>query len=71
MDKNTEFEQLIKKDRDLHKTRSWRGNLLGYVEKVKADPAVTKLAHARMYDVVMKPGVRDIHEKHDPHVKRI
>jgi hypothetical protein len=44
---NTEFEQLIKKDRDLHRTRSWRGNLLGYLEKVKADPTTTKLAHAR------------------------
>ena len=32
---------------------------------------ITKLAHARMYDVVMKPGIRDIHEKHDPHVKRL
>jgi serine protein kinase len=71
MDHNTEFEQLIKKDRDLHQSRSWRGNLLGYLEKVKADPAITKLAHARMYDVVLKPGVRDIHEKHDPRVKRL
>ena len=68
---NSEFEQLIKKDRDLNRTRAWRGNLLGYLEKVKADPTTTKLAHARMYDVVMKPGVRDIHEKHDPHVKRL
>ena len=71
MDHNKEFEQLIKKDRDLHQTRSWRGNLLGYLEKVKAGPTITKLAHARIYDVVMKAGVRDIHEKNDPHVKRL
>ena len=71
MDHNNDFEQLIKKDRDLHQSRTWRGNLLGYLEKVKADPTLTKLAHARMYDVVMKPGVRDIHEKHDPRVKRL
>src|SRR5512135_335857 len=71
MDHNKEFEQLIKKDRDQHHTRSWRGNLLGYLEKVKADPTITKLAHARMYDVIMKAGVRDIHEKNDPHVKRL
>ena len=61
MDHNTDFEQLIKKDRDLHQTRAWRGNLLGYLEKVKADPTNTKLSHARMYDVVMKAGVRDLH----------
>ena len=71
MDHNKEFEQLIKKDRDMHQSRSWRGNLLGYLEKVKADPTIAKLAHARMYDTIMKPGVRDIHEKHDPHVKRL
>ena len=35
MEHNGEFEKLIKKDRDLHQTRSWRGNLLGYLEKVK------------------------------------
>ena len=39
MDHNTEFEQLIKKDRDMHKARSWRGNLLGYLEKVKTSLA--------------------------------
>ena len=38
MDHNKEFEKLIKKDRDLHQSRSWRGNLLGYLEKVKEDP---------------------------------
>jgi serine protein kinase len=71
MDHNKEFEALIKKDRDLHQSRSWRGNLLGYLEKVKADPTVAKLAHARLYDTIMKPGVRDIHENSDPHVKRL
>jgi serine protein kinase len=67
----TEFETLIKRDRDNHQTRSWRGNLLGYLEKVKEDPTVAKLAHARVYDVIMKPGFRDIHESGDPHVKRL
>ena len=67
----TEFETLIKQDRDNHQTRSWRGNLLGYLEKVKDDPTVAKLAHARVYDVIMKPGFSDIHESADPHVKRL
>ena len=71
MDHNKEFEALIKKDRDLHQSRSWRGNLLGYLEKVKADPTIAKLAHARTYDTIMKSGVRDIHENSDPHVKRL
>ena len=71
MDHNTEFEALIKRDRDLHHSRAWRGNLLGYLDKVKEDPAIAKLAHARMYDILMNAGVRDIHEKHDPHTKRL
>ncbi len=71
MDHNTEFEDLIKRDRDLHQSRAWRGNLLGYLEKVKEDPGITKLAHARMYDILMRAGVRDIHEQHDPHTQRL
>ena len=50
---NKEFEALITKDRDMHQSRSWRGNLLGYLEKVKADPTIAKLAHARTYDTIM------------------
>src|ERR1700751_1048951 len=68
---NQDFENLIKKDRDLHQTRSWRGNFLGYLEKVKEDPSNAKLAHARLYDVIIKPGVKDIQESEDPHVKRL
>jgi len=59
MDNNQDFENLIKKDRDLHQARAWRGTLLGYLEKVKADPTNAKLAHARLYDTIMKPGVRE------------
>ncbi len=71
MDHNKEFETLIKKDRDLNHTRSWHGNLLGYLDKVKSDPSIAKLAHARVYDTLVKAGIRDIHEKHDPHVQRL
>src|SRR4029079_17124699 len=34
-------------------------------------PTIPKLAHARLYDTIMKPGVRDIHENSDAHVKRL
>ena len=71
MDHNKEFENLIKSDRDMHQSRSWKGNLLGYLEKVRSDPSITKLAHARLYDVIVKAGARDIHEDRDPRVKRL
>jgi serine protein kinase len=71
MDHNKEFEKLIKKDRDAHHARSWKCTLLGYLDKVKTDPSIAKLAHARVYDTLIKSGVRDIHENHDPHVQRL
>src|SRR5213080_1404253 len=71
MDNNKDFEKLIKNDRDLHQARSWRGNLLGYLDEVKADPSIAKLAHARLYDMIMKAGVRDIQDSGDPHVRRL
>ncbi|HKX51661.1 MAG TPA: serine protein kinase, partial [Candidatus Binatia bacterium] len=71
MDHNKEFQALIQKDRDLHQSHSLRGNLLGYLDKVKEDPSVARLAHARLYDVLIKAGVRDINIDDDPHGKRI
>ena len=68
---NRDFETLIRKDRDLHKAKSWKGNLLGYLEKVKEDPSVAKLAHARVYDIVLKTGVREIQDSEDPRIKRL
>jgi serine protein kinase len=68
---NDEFESLIRKDRDLAKAKAWKGNLLGYLEKVKESPGITKLSHARLYDIMMKPGVRDIQDTDDPRIKRL
>src|SRR2546422_683777 len=71
MDNNKDFEKLIKKDRDLRQVKPWKGNLLGYLDKVKEDPSIPKLAHARIYDVVISPGVRDIQETGEPRIKRL
>ncbi|MGH7769478.1 MAG: serine protein kinase, partial [Candidatus Binatia bacterium] len=71
MNQQGEFESLIRKDRDSAQAKAWKGNLLGYLEKVKENPGITKLAHARMYDIITKPGVRDIQESDDPRIKRL
>ena len=71
MDHNTEFEKLIKKDRDLNHARSWHGNLLGYLDKVKSDPTIAKLAHARVYDTLIKAGARDIHRRNAGQRRRL
>ncbi|MGH7827836.1 MAG: serine protein kinase [Candidatus Binatia bacterium] len=71
MTNSKEFENLIRRDRDRQQVTPWRGNLLGYLDKVKAEPTITKLSHARLYDTIMKPGVRDIQDTNDPHIKRL
>ncbi len=65
------FEKLIQEDRATREARSWRGSFLEYLECVKEDPALPKLAHARMHDVIMRPGVHDINESEDQRVKRL
>lgn len=54
------FAELIEKDRATRDTLEWKGNFLEYLEKVKAEPKFAKLAHARLYDVVLSEGVTDI-----------
>jgi serine protein kinase len=71
MEQIREFETLIRKDRDSHKSNAWRGNLLGYLEKVKEDPSIARLAHARIFGTIMKAGVRDIQDTDDPHIKKL
>jgi serine protein kinase len=71
MEHRGEFEDLIRKDRDMRQSEAWRGNFLGYLEKVKEDPSIAKLSHARVYDLVIKPGVSDIQETDDQRTKRL
>ncbi len=65
------FEQLIKSDRAARESKQWRGTLLEYLELVKTDPLMTKLSHARIYDMITAQGTRSIHETDDPRTKRL
>ena len=55
MDKPS-FEQLIQEDRAARESKRWRGPFLEYLELVREDPALPKLAHARLYDIIMRVG---------------
>jgi serine protein kinase len=66
-----DFESIIRKDRDSRKIKSWEGSFLGYLEKTKKDPSIARLAHARVYDIIIKARIRDIQETNDPHIKRL
>jgi serine protein kinase len=41
------FEKLILEDRASRESRHWRGTFLVYLDRVREDPSITKLAHAR------------------------
>jgi len=65
------FEKLIREDRANRESHNWRGTFLEYLDRVREDPSITKLSHARVYDMIMTPGARDILESEDARVKRL
>lgn len=65
------FEKLIREDRASRESRHWHGTFLEYLDRVREDPSITKLAHARVYEMIMMPGARDILESEDSRVKRL
>ncbi len=65
------FEQVIKEDRAARESKQWRGTLLEYLEVLKSDPAVSRLSHARIYDMISSAGVRNIRDTDDPRTKRL
>ena len=71
MSEGNAFERVIKEDRALRASKQWRGTLLDYLDKVKSDPLGTKLAHARIYDLIISTGIRDIQQSDDPRTRRL
>lgn len=65
------FTALIENDRAKRQAQEWRGTFLEYLDKVKADPSIAKLAHARLYDAIIAAGVDDITDSDDPKLKRL
>src|SRR5690242_3926329 len=65
------FERVIKEDRAARESKQWRGTLLEYLELVKSDPIVTKLSHARIYDMIISTGVRNLQDTDDARTKRL
>lgn len=68
---NTEFAKIIEKDRKTRQRVHWEGTLLDYLEKVKEDPSITKLAHERLYGRIMAAGTTSIAETDNLKLKRL
>src|ERR1700724_2216888 len=71
MAETSSFEQVIKRDRAARESKQWRGTLLEYLEIVKSNPLMTKLSHARIYDMIITQGTRNIPDTDDPRTKRL
>ncbi|MFQ5478922.1 MAG: serine protein kinase [Candidatus Binatia bacterium] len=50
------FEDIIRSDRASSANGDWSGTFLDYLERVKQDPSITKLAHARIYEAIVARG---------------
>ncbi|MHB8347002.1 MAG: serine protein kinase [Acidiferrobacterales bacterium] len=70
-DKTSGFVELIEKDRASRENQEWHGTFLQYLDKAKADPSIPKLAHARIYDALVRQGTSDIANPPDPRIKRL
>ncbi len=71
MDPKQSFESIITRDRASQQSQQWRGTFLDYLEKVRHDPSIARLAHARVYNAIQREGSQDATAGGDPRMKRV
>ena len=65
------FARLIEEDRATHEADHWHGTFLDYLERVREDPTIPRLAHARVYDAIMSSGSHEVSPDEDAALKRL
>jgi serine protein kinase len=68
---SNDFQKLIQEDRETRKKSSWKGTMLEYLELVRENPALHKLAHKRLYDMINDQGMVEVDLEQNPRLKRI
>ncbi len=71
MTDNVDFSKIISEDRETRADETWNGTFLEYLDKVKEDPRLAKLAHERIYDTIMAAEAIEITASDNPKLKRI
>ncbi|MCC6220956.1 MAG: serine protein kinase [Deltaproteobacteria bacterium] len=66
-----QFQAIIEKDRENRQQSKWKGNFLQYLDVVKQDGSITRLAHSRMYEMIKSAGIEEINIEEDPKLLRI
>lgn len=65
------FKEFIESDRESRNKEKFRGTFLDYLQIVKDNPEITKLAHKRVYKMIMDKGVEILKAEENPRIKRI
>ncbi len=70
-EKKTRIEQLIAADREVRRDHGWEGTFLEYLERVRTDPTIPRLAHERLHGVIAEAGHTHIRDSEDPSARRV
>ena len=65
------FKDFIESDRENRNKQKFKGTFLDYLEILKENPDVAKLAHKRIYDLIKDKGVEVLKAEENPRVKKI
>ena len=65
------FEEVIKRDREKIGIKSYEGNFIDYLGKVKENPDLAKLSHKRVYDAIMSFGSEIVKSEDNEKISRI
>jgi serine protein kinase len=66
-----DFQKVILEDRETRKKTMWKGSMLEYLEIIRGNPGLSKLAHKRLYDMLVDAGVQEINLDENPRLKRL
>ena len=65
------FKDIIKTDRESKNKYKFEGTFLEYLDIVKENPDVAKLAHKRMHDIIMQGGFEVLKPEENPRIRKI
>lgn len=66
-----DFKEFIQSDREKRNKKKFQGTFLEYLQLVKENPELAKLAHKRMYDLLMEDGVELLKAEDNPRIKKL
>lgn len=65
------FKEFIETDREKSNKEKFEGTFLEYLDIVKEHPEIVKLAHKRIYDMIISKGVEELKGEENPRIRKI